>query len=89
MYLHINIEFYGGLSAILKHNISSPVFILRDVTRFVGFSRRLVQKVVSLVFEPQVYGGFWYVTNNCNSNHSNFHRYFSLLKYDRACIAEQ
>ena len=67
MYLHINIEFYGGLSAILKRNISSPVFILRDVTRFVGFSCRLVQKVVSLVFEPQVYGGFWYVTNNCNS----------------------
>ena len=28
------------------------VFILCDVTRFAGFSRRLVQEVISLVFDP-------------------------------------
>ena len=33
---------------------ASLVFILRDVTRFVGFARRLVQEVSSLVFDPML-----------------------------------
>ena len=32
----------------------SLVFILRDVTRFGGFSRSLVQKVLRLVFDPML-----------------------------------
>ena len=38
---------------------ASLLFILRDVTRFVGFSRHLVQEVISLVFYPMlIYWGF-------------------------------
>ena len=33
---------------------ASLVFILRDVTRFAGFARRLVQEVSSLVFDPML-----------------------------------
>ena len=38
----------------LRIKRTSLVLILRDVARFSGFLRRLVQKVLSLVFDPML-----------------------------------
>ena len=51
------------------------VFILSDVTRFAGFSRRLVQQVLSLVFDFMFLVSYY--NNNCNLNHWEFMPIFS------------
>ena len=49
---------------------ASLVFILRGVTRFAGFLRRLVKDVINLLFDRMLsVWEFRSVTNNCNLNH--------------------